>query len=677
MYATVPMMVPASVLEHRVYVHALRHREHVRFFHFGQLGQAEIQNLDLALLIDDDVGRFQIAMHDAGVVRRSQSVGHLHRVTQRVVQPHALASDQPIQRFAGHVLHGDEVHRLAVHLAGIDVEDGDDVPVAQRRSRFCFLRKARPPVGIGDSRGWKHFDRDESIQVRVQCAVDHAHSTCAQLGFNSIMPESLADHCRISRSERPSYHPGVLERSASHLFRRSCGVYHWIRMHRRHFLASLCASAVPAQLLGQAPPAKADFTLRIAPASIEIAPHKMIKTLAYNGSVPGPLLRMKEGQPVTIDVFNDTGDPEIVHWHGLRIPSAVDGSMEEGTPMLPAHKSARYSFTPAPSGTRWYHTHVKAGRDLKRGTYTGQFGFLYIDPRSEPGNYDQEIFLALKEWEPLHVERQAPMTTRWMSRTDLCSINDRALGHGDPIRVKQGQRVLLRILNASATVTRRIALAGHQFRVIAMDGNPVAVPREVQTLELGPAERIDAMVEMNNSGVWILGATDDRDREHGLGIVIEYAGQSGEPRWLVPARSALGLHGIWKRRQTGRRGRRSAFPLVFEKKFAGHHWVDKWTINGKSFPKTDPIRVKANGRYRLVFDNRSDEAHPVHLHRHTFELVKIAGVATSGVFKDVVVVGAKSQTEVDLIANNPGLTLFHCHQQMHMDYGFMALMEYV
>ena len=95
-------------------------------------------------------------------------------------------------------------------------------------------------------------------------------------------------------------------------------------------------------------------------------------------------------------------------------------------------------------------------------------------------------------------------------------------------------------------------------------------------------------------------------------------------------------------------------PLVFEKKFAGHHWVDKWTINGKSFPKTDPIRVKANGRYRLVFDNRSDEAHPVHLHRHTFELVKIAGAPTSGVHKDVVVVAAKSQTEVDLIANNPG-----------------------
>ena len=448
-------------------------------------------------------------------------------------------------------------------------------------------------------------------------------------------------------------------------------------MHRRQFLASLGA-AVPGVLIGQStPPSPADFTLHIAPASFEIAPRKVIKTIAYNGSVPGPLLRMKEGKPVGIDVFNDTGDAEIVHWHGLQIPSAVDGSMEEGTPMLPGHAMARYSFTPAPSGTRWYHTHVMAGRNLKRATYTGQFGFLYIDPRTEPGNYDQEVFLALKEWEP-YLSSGGVDDDSIDVAYNLFSVNDRALGHGEPIRVKEGQHVLLRILNASATITRKIAIAGHRFRVVAMDGNPVAVPKEVQALELGPAERIDAIVEMNQPGVWILGATDDHDREHGLGIVIEYSGQSGEPRWAPYGDER------WDYAAFGNTGKPDSqadlperVPLVFEKKFAGHHWVDKWTINGKSFPKTDPIRVKAGGRYRLVFDNRSDEAHPVHLHRHSFELVKIGGVPTSGVHKDVVVVGAKSQTEVDLIANNPGLTLFHCHQQMHMDYGFMTLMEYV
>jgi FtsP/CotA-like multicopper oxidase with cupredoxin domain len=430
--------------------------------------------------------------------------------------------------------------------------------------------------------------------------------------------------------------------------------------------------------MGQAQPSKADFTLRIAPVSFEVAPRKVVKTVGFNGSVPGPLLRMKEGQPVTIEVFNDTGDADIVHWHGLHIPSAVDGSTEEGTPILPAHASARYTFTPAPSGTRWYHSHVSAGQNLKRATYTGQFGFFYIEPRNEPGNYDQEIFLALKEWDP-YLSSGGEGDDSLDVAYNLFSVNDRALGHGEPIRVKQGQRVLLRILNASATITRGIAIAGHRFRVIALDGNSVAVPKEVRIMELGPAERIDAIVEMNQPGVWVLGATEDRDRERGMGVVIEYAGQSGEPRWVPPASNEP-----WDYTAFGNAGKQDLetdppqrIPLVFEKKFAGHHWPDKWTINGKSFPKTDPIRVKANGRYRLVFDNRSNEAHPIHLHRHTFELTKIAGVPTSGVYKDVVVVAAKSQTEVDLIANNPGLTLFHCHQQMHMDNGFMTLLEYV
>jgi FtsP/CotA-like multicopper oxidase with cupredoxin domain len=160
-----------------------------------------------------------------------------------------------------------------------------------------------------------------------------------------------------------------------------------------------------------------------------------------------------------------------------------------------------------------------------------------------------------------------------------------------------------------------------------------------------------------------------------MGVVVEYSGQHGYARWMGPRDTRWDYAAFGN----GAGGAEEAerIPLVFEKKFAGHNWVDKWTINRKSFPKTDPIRVKANGRYRLVLDNRSDEAHPVHLHRHTFELTKVEGVATSGVRKDVVMLRPKSQVEVDLVANNPGLTLFHCHQQMHMDYGFMALMEYV
>ena len=183
------------------------------------------------------------------------------------------------------------------------------------------------------------------------------------------------------------------------------------------------------------------------------------------------------------------------------------------------------------------------------------------------------------------------------------------------------------------------------------------------------------MVTMNAPGVWILGELDEQVRKKGMGVVVEYENRSGTPQWVAPRNVS------WDYTAFGTAGGESTapaetVPLVFRRKFAGNNWVDHWTINDKEYPKTDAIRVRNNHRYRLRFDNQSDENHPVHLHRHTFELTQVAGKRTAGVFKDVVVVPRRNIVEVDLLANHPGLTLFHCHQQLHMDYGFMALMRY-
>src|SRR3984885_3258353 len=142
-----------------------------------------------------------------------------------------------------------------------------------------------------------------------------------------------------------------------------------------------------------------DFTLRIAPMSVELAPQVVISTIGYSNKVPGPLLRMREGQRVTVDVVNDTDVPEYVHWHGLFVPSGMDGAEEEGTPPVPPHGRRSYQFVAKPAGSRWYHSHTAALLDLHRGSYTGQFGFLMIDPANDPGRYDQEVFLALREWQ--------------------------------------------------------------------------------------------------------------------------------------------------------------------------------------------------------------------------------------------------------------------------------------
>jgi FtsP/CotA-like multicopper oxidase with cupredoxin domain len=118
----------------------------------------------------------------------------------------------------------------------------------------------------------------------------------------------------------------------------------------------------------------ANYTIRIGTGPVELALEHIVSTTIYNGQFPGPLIRFKEGQRAIVDIYNDTDVPELVHWHGQMIPSEVDGAFEEGTPFVPARGMRRIAFMPKPAGFRFYHTHVPAGADLNRGTYTGQAG---------------------------------------------------------------------------------------------------------------------------------------------------------------------------------------------------------------------------------------------------------------------------------------------------------------
>jgi FtsP/CotA-like multicopper oxidase with cupredoxin domain len=454
----------------------------------------------------------------------------------------------------------------------------------------------------------------------------------------------------------------------------------------------------------EATQAKADYTLRIATGLVELAPDHIVSTTLYNGQFPGPLLRFKEGQQAIIDIYNDTDTPELVHWHGQMIPSDVDGAAEEGSPNIPAHGMRRISLTPKPSGFRFYHTHVVAGGDLNRGTYTGQVGPVYIEPKNNPGAYDREVFLVMKEFEP-SFSRGGDMPMEALVGTplkelqqkgraaddeaqektkgfevgyELFSINGKMLGNGEPIRVKQGERVLFHVLNASATEIRSLALPGHGFKIVALDGNPVPTPADVPLLWLGTAERISAIVEMNHPGVWVMGDLADDDRKRGMGIVVEYAGAKGKPRWTKPQSFR------WDYRQFGKTNATTPAPdetidVTIVKHNGALGGFNQWTLNGEAFSMETmkPMYTLHQGRrYRLKFRNASDDIHPLHLHRHSFELVRVAGKATAGVIKDVVMLGGFQEIEFDFIADNPGLTLFHCHQQLHMDFGFMALFQY-
>jgi FtsP/CotA-like multicopper oxidase with cupredoxin domain len=465
--------------------------------------------------------------------------------------------------------------------------------------------------------------------------------------------------------------------------RKQCLSVDW--MDRRAFLIGAGAAGMALGTgLGAAYTQMAgspDHTLRIAPLRLELAPDRVIDTFGYNGTVPGPALRVREGSQLNIDVRNDTDIDDIVHWHGLYVPSEEDGAMEEGTPMIERGRTRRYTFAAKPGGTRWYHSHDVAGKDLTRSLYSGMYGFLIIEPTSNPGRYDQEVLLAAHHWEGSWVSMQdlrkgPPPDNGLEVLYQSASFNDKMLGHGEPIRVREGQQVLFRLLNASPTQNVTLALPGHRFIVVALDGNPVPARRAVDALFLAPAERADVIVEMNRPGVWILGSARDEDRKMGLGIVVEYANSRGEPQWAPPPSSAWDYTMFGDERPVPAPDQRIEF--VFEKVPGGRGGYNRWNLNGKSWPNTNPLFTTEPGkRYRLAMTNKSGDNHPVHLHRHTFEITKVGDKATAGVMKDTINMTRFSTVEIDFIADDPGPALLHCHHQDHQDEGFMGLMTYI
>jgi FtsP/CotA-like multicopper oxidase with cupredoxin domain len=175
-----------------------------------------------------------------------------------------------------------------------------------------------------------------------------------------------------------------------------------------------------------------------------------------------------------------------------------------------------------------------------------------------------------------------------------------------------------------------------------------------------------------------MGDLSDDDRGHGMGIIVEYAGHRGNPVWTKPAPFR------WDYTRFGRPSTLPATPdetieITVAKENGAIHGFNRWTLNRESFSveaMTPAYKVREGRRYRLKFRNASDDIHPLHLHRHSFELTRVGGKPTAGVLKDVVMLGGFQEVEFDFVADNPGPTLFHCHQQLHMDYGFMALFQY-
>ena len=419
-------------------------------------------------------------------------------------------------------------------------------------------------------------------------------------------------------------------------------------MDRREFLktSSLLAagSALSPPLVGDSLTAGSSqtFQLNIGSVPVELAPGHVVHTVGYNGQVPGPLLRMREGETVSVEVKNRTGSDERIHWHGVHLGYQMDETNGEGSSVIAPGESLRHKFVCTPSGSRWYHAHT--GGNLEAANYTGQYGFLYIDPKHDPGRYDQEVFLAVHHWNPSLIEKKDGRGESSEITYQYGSFNDKILGACEPLRVKQGQRVLFHFLNASPTEDVLLAFPRHRFKVLALDGNPVPNSVEVEVLSLGVSERVDALVEMTEPGKWILGSTSELERGKGLGLVVEYADRTGEAIWEAPL-SVDWHYGLFSGKELTSAEPAKLTTMLFEKKIRCREGM-----GGRAIAS---VKVRMGERHRVRLVNATDSAHPVHIH-HSFELKRVAEVSMAGILKDTVRLPAYGVVDVDLLPKMSG-----------------------
>ncbi|MER3419875.1 MAG: hypothetical protein C4290_04810 [Chloroflexota bacterium] len=282
-----------------------------------------------------------------------------------------------------------------------------------------------------------------------------------------------------------------------------------------------------------APGQEQEFTLVAEPVRWEIQPGLVVDGWGYNGQVPGPTLRVTEGDRVRVHLPNHLPVPTTIHWHGLDVPLAMDGVPGLSQAPVPPGGSFTYAFLATNPGTRWYHSHVDSTLQIE----LGLFGALIVDPRQpEPEPFAREYTYLLSE-KALDVTPEVALSqaqVRYQEAgngrggaftPDLFLMNGKAGEAVEPMAIAPGERIRIRLINAGNLV-HAMHLHGHSFRIIATDGNlvPPAAQLTKDVMLIGSGERYDLAVEGTNPGVWLFHCHINNHMENGMVTVLQYAG---------------------------------------------------------------------------------------------------------------------------------------------------------
>ncbi|MBN8925610.1 MAG: multicopper oxidase family protein [Rhodospirillales bacterium] len=466
-------------------------------------------------------------------------------------------------------------------------------------------------------------------------------------------------------------------------------------LSRRQFLQAgiALAFAAPSRLVfadeRPAAPHEQTAELRVGKAQTRMVGNDYPGTevWAYNGVEPGPVLRLRQGTPFRAIVANGLMETTTVHWHGIRLPNSMDGV--PGLTQKPIKPGERfdYAFTPPDAGTFWYHSHdnglVQMGRGLA--------GALIVEEANPPA-VDRELLWTIQDWRLTGDAQIAPGFNNRMEAAmdgrvgNTVTINGRV---PDTVRVRAGERIRLRLLNAAIARIVALGFEGHRPTVIALDGEPCEPHQPLDgRILLGPAMRADVVLDMQGDPGQSYRVVDDFYDRHAYTLVrFEY--DKAPPVRAHPSDASLRLpanpvpHPDLKtasvREIQLQGGMMSGMGMGGGMMGGGN---TAWAIDGQSMtgdgdPRMPPLFEITRGR-SCILDMRNETAwwHPMHLHGHSFQVLDRDGKPEPhDIWGDTVLVRPRERVRVAFVADNPGDWLFHCHVMEHQVGGLTTVLR--
>ena len=451
---------------------------------------------------------------------------------------------------------------------------------------------------------------------------------------------------------------------------------------RRRFLAGTSTLSI-AGAWAQVAEADPVSVLRAVPGTARLAPAEYPKTpiWGYGGATPGPTLRIRQGERLTRLFVNALPQPSTVHWHGIRIDNAMDGVPGLTQDTVPPGGEFLYDFVAPDAGTYWYHPHNRTWEQMARGLY----GALIVE-EPHPPEVDGDEVLLIDDWrltDDASIDESFGAMMDWSHAGRLgnwLTVN----GDGDfRLAVGHLERLRLRLINTANARIFPLAAEGLDGWIVALDGQPLALPEPVGRMTLAPAQRMDLIVDVTAAaGAEASLAFLDRDETYPIAS-FDVAGEVRAQRLPVPGalpanpvpepESLADARRVTLRMEGGAMGRMRG-AMMGGRMMDMRQLVEAgrvWSFNGQADMPDEPLLSATTGEtVRIEMVNDTAWPHAMHLHGHHFR--RIAADGRLGPLRDTALVERNETVEIAFVADNPGDWLLHCHMLEHSVAGMMT-----